>query len=279
MTSISAPPKAELVATPTGPWLVERARRCRSALLIASPYINSGLFNVTNALGPSVDVKLITKTDMRDFALGSSDLNTLCTLVESGTRLFALTNLHAKVYVFDSTTALVTSANATNGGLYNNWECGLGISDAETVRAIHRSAMSGFGARRPLRPVDHLELASIKAALASLKIVFPTLKLSSTKPSNIIDSNLPEFTLVESATLLESFSGWRRLTLQGVLAVSRATFVMKDLLDVCTPLAQEQYPTNNFVRAKLRQQLQELRDLGLVEFLGNGRYKRTLNKK
>ena len=33
------------------------------------------------------------------------------------------------------------------------------------------------------------------------------------------------------------------------------------------------YPGNNNVRAKIRQQLQVLRDAGLVAFLGGGRYR------
>ena len=33
------------------------------------------------------------------------------------------------------------------------------------------------------------------------------------------------------------------------------------------------HPDNRHVRDKIRQQLQVLRDLGLVEFLGRGRYR------
>jgi chromosome condensin MukBEF MukE localization factor len=36
------------------------------------------------------------------------------------------------------------------------------------------------------------------------------------------------------------------------------------------------YPNNRFPRQKLRQQLQRLRDLGMIEFLGEGRYRRTV---
>jgi hypothetical protein len=35
---------------------------------------------------------------------------------------------------------------------------------------------------------------------------------------------------------------------------------------------QELHPDNRHVREKIRQQLQVLRDLGFVEFLGRGRY-------
>lgn len=49
-------------------------------------------------------------------------------------------------------------------------------------------------------------------------------------------------------------------------------FALADVYDFEDRLA-ELYPENNHVRAKIRQQLQVLRDEGLIEFLGNGEYR------
>jgi type II restriction enzyme len=38
---------------------------------------------------------------------------------------------------------------------------------------------------------------------------------------------------------------------------------------------QVKHPQNNNVRPKIRQQLQFLRDKGILEFLGNGKYRKT----
>ena len=38
---------------------------------------------------------------------------------------------------------------------------------------------------------------------------------------------------------------------------------------------KEKHPKNNFIKDKIRQQLQILRDKGLIEFLGNGKYKKV----
>lgn len=40
------------------------------------------------------------------------------------------------------------------------------------------------------------------------------------------------------------------------------------------PRLRELYPGNRHIREKMRQQLQVLRDQGLIEFLGRGRYRR-----
>lgn len=65
--------------------------------------------------------------------------------------------------------------------------------------------------------------------------------------------------------------GWTILTLAVIRKVSKPRF---DLADLYLREAEFQacYPKNQNVRAKIRQQLQELRDLGIVQFLGGGRY-------
>jgi hypothetical protein len=74
--------------------------------------------------------------------------------------------------------------------------------------------------------------------------------------------------------LVHSFSGWLQLTLEGISRIASDDFTMNDVMAVCAPLAAARFPENRHVREKLRQQMQRLRDLGLVLFLGNGRYER-----
>ncbi len=69
-------------------------------------------------------------------------------------------------------------------------------------------------------------------------------------------------------------NGWLELTRQAMQRLRVQSFTLDDLEAEAAPLAAEQYPHNNHVRAKLRQQLQTLRDLGVVEFLGSGSYRK-----
>ena len=73
-----------IVTTPTFDWLAEYAKACNSQVLIGSPYVNDGIFGLTNLIGKGVSCTLITRTDLRDFAVGASNLDTLCTLAQSG---------------------------------------------------------------------------------------------------------------------------------------------------------------------------------------------------
>jgi type II restriction enzyme len=67
--------------------------------------------------------------------------------------------------------------------------------------------------------------------------------------------------------------GWLLEVLKCVELVGRRDFTLDDVY------AQEDrlhrlYPGNRHVRPKIRQQLQVLRDQGLVEFVGRGKYRR-----
>jgi type II restriction enzyme len=66
--------------------------------------------------------------------------------------------------------------------------------------------------------------------------------------------------------------GWTTLTLSVIRKLGRPQFSLGDLY-----LREEEfsafYPSNRHVRAKIRQQLQNLRDLGMLSFEGRGEYR------
>ena len=267
----------QIVTTPTFDWLAERAAMCKSRMLIASPYVNDAVVNLTGLTSSGVARIIVTKTDLRDFRVGVSNLDSLRTLAQNGTKVRSLHNLHAKVYVFDETTALVTSANATFGGMRRNRECGLATEDRQSVSDLADLVLGGFGSDTPPRAISVAELNRLRSALPFIDVSLP--KLSS-------DDLLPDeppaleavFSVPDKEQLLDQFSGWLRLTLSGVLEMPESGFGIQQLLAVCQPVASVEYPNNHNVEAKLRQQLQFLRDQGLVEFInpGQGSYRFTM---
>jgi len=68
--------------------------------------------------------------------------------------------------------------------------------------------------------------------------------------------------------------GWTLDVLNVVRRLGRAEFSLADVYASAAHLARL-HPANRYIEPKIRQQLQVLRDLGLVEFLGRGRYRTT----
>ncbi|OLE56931.1 MAG: hypothetical protein AUG13_06545 [Chloroflexi bacterium 13_1_20CM_2_59_7] len=66
--------------------------------------------------------------------------------------------------------------------------------------------------------------------------------------------------------------GWTLDVLQVVQTLDKMEFTLADVYGHADALAKL-HPNNAHVRDKIRQQLQVLRDLGLLEFLGSGSYR------
>ncbi len=69
-----------------------------------------------------------------------------------------------------------------------------------------------------------------------------------------------------------SLRGWLLDTLNCIEKINKVDFDLKDIYQF-ENILQIKHPKNNNIKAKLRQQLQILRDKGIIEFLGNGKYK------
>lgn len=72
-----------------------------------------------------------------------------------------------------------------------------------------------------------------------------------------------------------SSRGWLIETLKCIDKIPSHIFSLKDVYKFEEEL-KEKYPSNNFIKDKLRQQLQFLRDKGMIEFLSRGLYRKTL---
>jgi len=262
-----------LVTSPTEAWLRESLRLCRERFLVASPYVGSILLELTRTLAPTVERTLLTRTSLRDFAAGVSSIEVLCSLAEEGTTVLGLRGLHAKAYIVDDNRALITSANATSGGLRHNWECGVAVTRKEIVHTLAEHVRTGFSAPEPPEAILLDDLTSFRKATEALRPVWP--KEPSVKGILAFGEQAPPFEVTDLGKLMDALNGWTQLTFEGVLQLGDREFSLDDLFAACEPRAREEYPSNRHVRAKLRQQLQKLRDLEAVEFLGGGHYRRT----
>jgi phosphatidylserine/phosphatidylglycerophosphate/cardiolipin synthase-like enzyme len=263
-----------LVTTPTHEWLEEQVSGCRKRFVVACPYVGSYFANLSKRLSKDVTRVLVTRTDLRDFAKGASDIEAVCESARLGACVMSLPRLHAKVYIIDNRAALVTSANATYSGMRRNWECGIALTDEREISQLTKLVDKGFGATEQPQRWTLSELESLKEPVRvlreSLPPSVPTLTTGMEDHPKLVLSRR------HWMQLNTGLPGWMRLTLEGVAGQLRDEFDIHDVYHICLPLVARRYPSNKFPREKLRQQLQRLRDLGMIEFLGEGRYRRTV---
>ncbi len=101
-------------------------------ILLITPFVQ--LRPVKELLGQKdIKVKLVTRFNLEHFYKGVSDLRALEFLLDMGAEIKGIRNLHAKAYVFDSSKAIVTSANLTHAALLRNHEFGLVTGNQELI--------------------------------------------------------------------------------------------------------------------------------------------------
>lgn len=101
-----------------------------ASIRIVCPFIKRGAVNRLLKYGKPKLAQVITRFSLRDFAAGVSDVSALRLLLENGAQVKGVRNLHAKLYLFGESHAIVTSANLTEAALLTNHELGFVATDA-----------------------------------------------------------------------------------------------------------------------------------------------------
>lgn len=89
-------------------------------------------------------------------------------------------------------------------------------------------------------------------------------------PGEVVD-NYARIKKLETSNM--DVRSWLLDVLNCVNSIKTNEFCLQEVY-ACIEILQEKHPNNHHVEAKIRQQLQFLRDKGFIEFLGRGRYKK-----
>jgi len=170
----------ETIQTIKSPWedrFYDIVGSARGNLLVASPFIKytqaSKLADRFRSVGVSSTIQVDIMTDLKPDSIlaGTLDVEALLVFANSTphSTITYLPNLHAKVYVADRHTAIITSANLTDGGLVKNFEYGVVVNDPLVVAHI-RTDLSQYASLGSVVTKHTLEsLANIADDLKSLR--------------------------------------------------------------------------------------------------------------
>lgn len=145
------------------------------------------------------------------------------------------------------------------------------------LRAIHHSLITetSVEARKPLSP------SARRAGWIGCNIVLPAIAVEG--QIAMVQSGVmqPKSTTRDAFARLEKLSllpykdrSWAATLLNLLHRLPSRDFALADVYKFDSEL-QKLFPNNKHIRPKVRQQLQVLRDAGLISFNGGGRYERT----
>lgn len=113
--------------------LGDAIRTDRSSVRIVCPFIKKRAVERLLQWGRPGTLQVITRFNLGDFGDGVSDIAALRLLLENGATIRGVRHLHAKLYLFGESLAVVTSANLTEAALLRNHELGFVAEDSAIV--------------------------------------------------------------------------------------------------------------------------------------------------
>lgn len=262
-----------IVNSPWKDYLVELVASAETSIKICSPFVKtSAIKEIYNHKRPQASIELVTNFNLANFHRKSSDLDAVRLLMDHNHQVRNFQHLHAKIYLFDERSVVITSANLTESGLQKNYEYGVCSDDPGLVHKVcsDYQSIKGHELSGVITPeiVDTIE--GILSNVPKFKdMVFPA-NLSELFE---IDNAQEDVFLGGAAAIEASLSGWKLAVFKLLNSLSTNDFDLNEIY-LRKGYLQQLYPDNQNIEAKIRQQLQFLRDLGLVKFLGSGHYKK-----
>jgi len=193
----------DLIRSPFKPTFEEFADSIVSDCFICSPYITFGPIKTlaqtiaAKKIRDSVQINILTDISLRALVQGATEIPALLYLFENHPNVSVtyLPRIHAKVYIADKSSAIVASANFTDGGETRNFEYGVKISDSVMVQKIQSdiNAYQKLGAS-----VNQTQLTEIQKQVESIRVavqieqkkISQKIRLESKKRERFVEDNL-----------------------------------------------------------------------------------------
>lgn len=256
----------EIIKNPSDKQFFALVKQSEKELLLCAPYIKTQVINkILSVKNKEATLEVITSANFANFVNGSLDLEAIKILLNQGIKVLNYQNLHAKIYLFDNKKALITSANLTSNGLYNNYEYGVLINEDEkkAIDVVYKdfvfmmdSELCGEFNNDVIKNVEKLISSVDKKKL---------IKIDEEEDEIISIPSVSEF--------VKQLTPWEQDVFECVNKIICPSFTLKDVYAFEKDISKK-HPKNNNVKAKIRQQLQQLRDYGLIKFTERGKYKK-----
>lgn len=245
---------------------------CRDSVFsikLCAPFVKSDIINdVFTNTSVNIDLSLITNVNLMSFCKKSSDINGIKNFIDKGKNVFTYSKLHAKYYIFDDKYTIITSANLTSSGMKRNYEYGIITDDCNLVN----TSIADYNSLCIDKMTGKINSAHIEHINNILNSLPPAPKYS--VPNLNLDFADHEDIFIDDVNIIiNNLSGWEKAVFQELNILNKQFFTTEDFPIMYAGL-KNLYPNNNNVEAKIRQQLQFLRNLGLIQFVSRGVYKK-----
>ena len=260
----------EILKTPWKDNLMKLVSQSKKSIKITSPFVKENVCNeLLSFKNRHTSLELITSFKLMNIYSGSLDLSGLENVIKNKGVVKNFPKLHSKIFLFDDKKVIITSGNLTNGGLLNNYEYGIYTENVEIVSKV----VEDFSSISSNENIGNIKLTDIDIVRKILAKIPPSESIK--LPKFEMESPEEKFDIIEihDDIISSSLTGWKLEVFRCAQSIPHQIFSLKEI-NKFEPQLKKIYPSNHHITDKIRQLLQNLRDLGLLEFLGNGQYKK-----
>lgn len=256
----------ELIKNPSEDIFFRLLDNCRSNIILCAPFIKSNIIKkILDKKMEESNLSVITTSNLANYVSNATDVEAIELLIKNGVKVYNYQHLHAKIYLFGSEKAMVTSANLTYNGMIKNYEYGVLFDNekeidiiSEDVNALLSNELTGI--------IQENDVELIKEQVEFYK---------NNNYKIIVDKDGDQQICSDVKFINPQLNSWNKYVYEIIDKKMDVYFNLHDIYEYENYL-KNLYPSNNNIRPKIRQVLQQLRDIGLIKFLGSGSYKKLI---
>lgn len=257
----------EIITNPIESEFIKAVAWSKRRILLCAPFIKRDeTSKLLKEKQSDVDLVVFTNAYIPHYISQSSDISAVEDMINSGATVYSYDNLHAKVYMFDDEKAIITSGNLTHNGLNRNFEYGVLFDDRNLLAKIESDFRDAASKRSVCRKITDFEIGKMKKIIDRNKTARVYIDSSG-------DSLFEMADMRETIDLIMEKPGWKRDVLEIIFSIPTTEFTLADV-NAYIDVLRAKYPDNNTIKDKIRQILQQLRDLELIKFESRGHYKK-----
>ena len=249
----------KIIKTPWQDTFIKLLRNAEEKIYLSSPFIKENIAKlIVDNKQSKVDCKILTRFTLPNIRGGGLDLTAVKHFQNANFSQKNISNLHAKIFIFDNQ-AVITSSNLTNGGLKNNLEYGILIKDNKKIE----KDFLGYYNDENHNFIQDKHISKVADFLKNLPPIDKRLKLKSFDDNQIFSEDIKLIKNKLTKGNLKVFESIEKIGKE--IFISEDIYKFKDKFFGKTP------------ENTIRRNLQELRDIGLLEFIERGKYKKLWN--
>ncbi len=251
--------KSDCLKIIKNPWqdiFIKLVKNAEEKIYLSSPFIKENVAKlIVDNKQSKVDCKILTRFTLPNIRGGGLDLSAIKYFQDANFFQKNISNLHAKIFIFDNQ-AIITSSNLTNGGLKNNLEYGVLIKDN---KEIEKDFLNYYNDKNH-EFIKNKHILKVEDFIKDLPPISSKLRNKSLDENSIFSEDIKLIKNKLTKGNLKVF--------ESIEEIEKEIFATEDIYKFKTEFTGKT-PENT-----IRRNLQELRDVGLLEFIERGKYKK-----